>query len=102
VNSFWDDFDSGPKSAKKTSMRLHFRVWPCQVLLLNVLTVVFLCFYVLAVAVFLVLYYKNLNKLLSPFWFVAVLTIDRIYAKSERDVNSPNSPMPATSPTMLA
>jgi len=28
VNSFWDDFDSGDKSAKKTT-RLRFRLWPC-------------------------------------------------------------------------
>jgi len=29
ANSFWDDFDSGAKSAKKTAMRLRFRLRPC-------------------------------------------------------------------------
>jgi len=29
VNSFWGDFDSGAKSAKKTAMGLRFRLWPC-------------------------------------------------------------------------
>jgi len=29
VNFFWEDFDSGAKSAKKTAKRLRFRLWPC-------------------------------------------------------------------------
>jgi len=29
VNFFWDDFGSGAKSAKKTAMRLRFRLWSC-------------------------------------------------------------------------